>query len=49
MILREVYDDSGLLHTEYVEVEDFEETLEEKEAKLIQIYNEIQELKNKQN
>ncbi len=48
MILREVYDETGLIHTDYIEVEDTtEQDIIDKEALLIQIYNELQELKNK--
>jgi hypothetical protein len=47
-ILRETYDDTGLIHSDYIEVEDTtEQDIIDKEALLIQIYNELQELKNK--
>jgi hypothetical protein len=46
-IRNEIYDDNGLLRVEFIEVDEptQEELLAEKEAELIRIYNEIQELK----
>lgn len=46
-IRNEIYDDNGLVRVEFIEVEGptQEELLAEKEAELIRIYNEIQELK----
>lgn len=50
-IRNEIYDDNGLLRVEFIEVEDDktpEELLKEKEAELLRIYNEIQNIKNEQ-
>jgi hypothetical protein len=50
-IRNEIYDDNGLLRVEFIEVEDQktpEELLKEKEAELLRIYNEIQNIKNEQ-
>ena len=50
-IRNEIYDDNGLIEVRYVEVEDtktVEELLIEKEAELIRIYNEIQQIRNQQ-
>lgn len=50
-IRNEIYDENGLLRVEYIEVEDektTEELLKEKEAELLRIYNEIQNIKNEQ-
>jgi len=50
-IKHEIYDESGLIEVrEYqVEEDNIEQEIADKEAQLLQIYNEIQELKNKQN
>jgi DNA-binding MltR family transcriptional regulator len=50
-ILRhEFYDESGLIEVREYEVEDTtEQDIADRESLLLQIYNEIQELKNKQN
>ena len=48
-IRNEIYDDNGLVEVQYIEVEDEktpEELLAEKEAELLRVYNEIQQLKN---
>jgi hypothetical protein len=48
-IRNEIYDDNGLIEVQFIEVEDkktSEELLAEKEAELLRIYNEIQQLKN---
>jgi hypothetical protein len=47
-IRNEIYDDNGLVRVEYIEVDEqpIEDLLKEKEAELIKIYNEIQQLKN---
>lgn len=50
-IRNEIYDENGLVKVEYIEVEDEktpEELLKEKEAELLRIYNEIQNIKNEQ-
>jgi len=50
-IRNEIYDDNGLLRVEFIEIEDEktpEELLKEKEAELLRIYNEIQNIKNEQ-
>jgi hypothetical protein len=49
-IRNEIYDDNGLVEVRYIEVEDIsqEDLLKEKEAELIRIYNEIQQIKNQQ-
>ena len=50
-ITNEIYDDSGLIEVQYIEVEDqqtTEELIKEKEAELLRIYNEIQNIKNEQ-
>lgn len=46
-IRNEIYDDNGLVRVEFIEVDEptNEELLAEKQAELIRIYNEIQELK----
>jgi hypothetical protein len=48
-IRNEIYDDNGLVRVEYIEVDEqpTEDLLKQKEAELIKIYNEIQQLKNK--
>jgi hypothetical protein len=47
-IREEIYDNNGLIEVRYIEVEDIpqEDLLKEKEAELIRIYNEIQQIKN---
>lgn len=48
-IRNEIYDDNGLVEVQFIEVEDVktsEELLAEKEAELLKIYNEIQQIKN---
>jgi hypothetical protein len=47
-IRNEIYDDNGLVRVEFIEVEETtqEEILAEKQAELIRIYKEIQELQN---
>jgi hypothetical protein len=48
-IRNEIYDDNGLIEVQFIEVEDkktSEELLAEKEAELLKIYNEIQQIKN---
>ena len=49
-IRNEIYDDNGLVEVQFIEVEDIpqEDLLKEKEAELIRIYNEIQQIKNQQ-
>jgi len=50
-IRNEIYDDNGLVEVQYIEVEDektSEEVLKEKEAELLRVYNEIQQIKNEQ-
>jgi hypothetical protein len=46
-IRNEIYDENGLVRVEFIEVEEptTEELLAEKEAELLKIYKEIQELK----
>jgi hypothetical protein len=47
-IRNEIYDDNGLVRVEYIELEDVskEDIISEKEAELLRIYNEIQNIKN---
>jgi len=47
-IRHEFYDENGLIRVEFIEVDEptQEELIAEKEAQLIAIYQEIQELKN---
>lgn len=47
-IRNEIYDDNGLVKVEFIEVEEQtqEEIIAQKEQELINIYNEIQRLKN---
>jgi hypothetical protein len=47
-IRNEIYDDNGLVSVEFIEVEQptQEELIAQKEAQLIAIYEEIQNLKN---
>ena len=49
-IRNEIYDDNGLVRVEYIEVDDIstEDLLKEKEAELLRIYEEIQNIKNQQ-
>jgi len=46
-IRNEIYDDNGLVRVEFIEVEEqtTEEILAEKQAELLRIYKEIQDLK----
>ena len=46
-IRNEIYDENGLVRVEFIEVDEptTEELLAEKQAELLRIYNEIQELK----
>jgi hypothetical protein len=48
-VRHEVYDDSGLIETFFTEedIKTDEELLAEKEAELLKVYEEIQQLKNK--
>jgi hypothetical protein len=47
-IRNEIYDDNGLVRVEFIEVEETtqEEILAEKQAELLRIYKEIQDLQN---
>lgn len=47
-IRNEIYDDNGLVRVEFIEVDEItqEEILAEKQAELLRIYKEIQELQN---
>lgn len=47
-IRNEIYDNNGLVRVEYIEVEDVstEDLLAEKEAELLRVYQEIQNIKN---
>jgi hypothetical protein len=47
-IRNEIYDDNGLVRVEYIEVENVsnEDLLAEKEAELLRVYQEIQNIKN---
>lgn len=47
-IRNEIYDDNGLVRVEFIEVDEItqEELLAEKQAELLRIYKEIQDLKN---
>lgn len=49
-VRNEIYDDNGLLKVEYVEVEDVstQDIIAEKEAEILRIYEEIQNIKNQQ-
>lgn len=49
-VRNEIYDDNGLVRVEYIEVEDVstQDIIAEKEAELLRIYNEIQNIKNQQ-
>jgi hypothetical protein len=49
-IRNEIYDDNGLVRVEYIEVEDVstQDIIAEKEAELLRIYEEIQNIKNQQ-
>jgi len=48
-IRNEIYDDNGLVRVEFIEMEDnlIEDILAEKEAELLRIYEEIQNIKNR--
>jgi hypothetical protein len=49
IVRHEIYDENGLVEVKEYEVEDnTEELIAEKEAQLLQMYNELQELKNRQ-
>lgn len=47
-IRNEIYDENGLVRVEFIEVEEqtTEELLAEKQAELLRIYKEIQDLQN---
>lgn len=47
-IRNEIYDDNGLIKVEYMEVEDasLEDLIKQKETELLDIYKQIQNLKN---
>jgi len=47
-IRNEIYDDNGLVRVEFIEVDEItqEELLSEKQAELLRIYKEIQDLQN---
>jgi hypothetical protein len=49
-IRNEIYDYNGLVRVEYIEVDDVstEDLLKQKEAELLRIYEEIQNIKNQQ-
>jgi hypothetical protein len=49
-IRNEIYDDNGLVRVEYIEVDDVstENIIAQKEAELLRIYEEIQNIKNQQ-
>lgn len=49
-IRNEIYDDNGLVRVEYIEVDDVstEDIIAQKEAELLKIYQEIQNIKNQQ-
>ena len=49
-IRNEIYDDNGLVRVEYIEVDDVstEDIIAQKEAELLKIYEEIQNIKNQQ-
>ena len=53
LIRNEIYDNNGLVRVEYIEVEDEGQTQEElifeKEAELLKIYAELQQLKDNMN
>jgi hypothetical protein len=51
LVRNEIYDDNGLVEVQFIEVEDEktpEELIAEKEAELLRVYNEIQQLKSQQ-
>ena len=50
LVRNEIYDDNGLLEVQYIEVEDVnpEDLLKQKEQELLNIFNEIQRIKNEQ-
>ena len=47
-IRNEIYDDNGLIKVEYMEVEDasLEDLIKQKETELLDIYKQLQNLKN---
>ena len=47
-IRQEIYDDNGLVEVKFIEVEDtpVEDLIKQKEAELLTIYEEIQNIKN---
>jgi len=49
-IRHEIYDDNGLVRVEFIEVEELtiEEQIAQKEAELLQMYKDIQNLKKTQ-
>jgi hypothetical protein len=49
-IRHEIYDDNGLVRVEFIEVEEptIEEQIAQKEAELLQMYQDIQNLKKTQ-
>lgn len=49
-VRNEIYDDNGLLKVEYIEVDDVstQDIIAQKEAELLRIYEEIQNIKNQQ-
>lgn len=49
-IRHEIYDDNGLVRVQFIESEEptIEEQIAEKEAKLLEMFEEIQKLKNSQ-
>lgn len=49
-IRNEIYDDNGLVRVEYIEVDDVstEDIIAQKEAEILRIYEEIQNIKNQQ-
>ena len=49
IVRHEIYDDNGLIEVREYEVEDTtEQEIADKEALLLQVYQELQELKNRQ-
>ena len=50
IIRHEIYDESGLVEVREIEVEDtIEQEIADKEAQLLQMYNELNELKSRAN
>jgi len=49
-IRNEIYDENGLVRVEFIDVEDTpaEDLIAQKEAELLRVYNEIQQLKSQQ-